>query len=152
MVGSKGDPKKSDAEELQQWSEGGHMCGSKVPRNTFYVQMKLFCGDYIESQCYNHLGRKKAKNSSKGGRLVTGKTCAIWYSFQDVLSDAEIKGIRNIGGKNPLIIYRDCFNSNIKNPTSGRSSNARETQGQRVASKTSKLQVAAQRIKKKDRK
>ena len=77
MVGSKGDPKKSDAEELQQWSEGGHMCGSKVPRNTFYVQMKLFCGDYIESQCYNHLGRKKAKNSSKGGRLVTGKTCAI---------------------------------------------------------------------------
>ena len=68
------------------------------------------------------------------------------------MSDAEIKGIRNIGGKNPLIIYSDCFNSNIKNPTSGRSSNARETQGQRVASKTSKLQVAAQRSKKKDRK
>ena len=39
----------------------------------------MFCGDYIESQCYNHLGRKKAKNSSKGGRLVMGDICRICY-------------------------------------------------------------------------
>ena len=63
-----------------------------------------FFGNYIESQYYNHLGGKKAKNSSKGVRLVMGNICAICYSFQDVLSDHEIKRSRNAGGKNPLLI------------------------------------------------
>ena len=117
-----------------------------------HVQRKLFCGDYIESEYYNHLGGKKAKNSSKGGRLVMGDICKICYSFQDVLSDAEIKRSRNIGGKNPLLICSDCFNGNIKIPTSGGSSNARESQGQRGAAKTRKLQVAVQRSNKKARK
>ena len=94
------------------------------------VQRKLFYGDYIESQYYNHLGGKKAKNSSKGGRLVMGNICKTCYSFQDVLSDAEIKRSCNIGGKNPLLICRDCFNSNIKIPTSGVSSNTQKKQGQ----------------------
>ena len=75
----------------------GYMYGSKIPGDNFYVQKKLFCGDYIESQYYNHLGGKKAKNSSKGGRLVTGSICAICHSSQDLLSDAEIKRSRNIG-------------------------------------------------------
>ena len=48
--GAKGGPKKSDVEELQIWSEGGYMCGPKVPVNKFYVQRKLFCSDYIVSQ------------------------------------------------------------------------------------------------------
>ena len=74
------------------------------------------------------------------------------YSFQDIFSDAEIKRSRNIGGKNHLLICRDCFNSNIKIPTSGVSSNAREKQGQRGAAKTSKLQVDVQRSNDKDRK
>ena len=91
----------------------------------FYVQRKLFCGDYIESQYYNHLGGKKSKKTSKCGRLVAGNICAICYSFQNVLSDAEIKRSRNIGGKNPILICCDYFNSNIKTPTSGVSSNTR---------------------------
>ena len=142
MVGAKGGPTKSDVEKLQRWSKGGYMCGSKVPGDRFYVQRKLFYGDYIESQCCNHLGRKKTKNSSKGGRLVMVNICSICYSFHDVLSDAKIKRRRNIGGKNPLLVCRDCFNSNIKIPTSGGSSNAREKQGQGGAAKTRKLQVA----------
>ena len=48
------------------------MCGSKIPGNKFYVQRKLFCGDYIESKYYNPLDGKKSKNNSKGGILVTG--------------------------------------------------------------------------------
>ena len=125
------------------------MYGSKVPGEKFYVQRKLFCGDYIESQYYNHLGGKKAKNGSKGSRLVTVNICAICYSFQYVLSYAEIKRSRNIGGNNPLLICRDCFNSTIKIPTSGGSSNAREKQGQRGTEKTRKLQVTVQIINKK---
>ena len=152
MVGAKGDPTKSDMEELQRWSEGGYMCGSQVPGDKFYVQRKLFCGDYIESQYYNHLGGRKANNSSKGYRLVTGNICAVCYLFQDVLSDAEIKRIRNIGGKSPLLICRDCFNSNIKIPTSGGSCNAQEKQGQRGAENMRKPQVAVQRSNKKSRK
>ena len=53
MVGAKGGLTKSDVEELQWWSEGGYMHGSKLPGEKFYVQRKLFCGDYIESQYYN---------------------------------------------------------------------------------------------------
>ena len=58
------------------------MCDSKVPGDKFYVQRKLFCGDYIESQYYNQLGSKKANNSNKGGRLVTVNICSIYYSLQ----------------------------------------------------------------------
>ena len=152
MVGAKGGRTKSDVEELQQWSEGGYMCGSKVPGDKFYVQRKLFCGDYIESRYYNHFGGKKVKNGSKGGRLVTGDIYSIWYSFQDVLSDAEMKRSRNIGGNNPLLICHSCFNSNIKIPTSDGSSNVREKQGQRRTENTRKLQVAVQRSNKKSRK
>ena len=38
MVGVKGGPKKYDAEELQLWSEGRYMCGSRVLCDTVYVQ------------------------------------------------------------------------------------------------------------------
>ena len=83
MVGAKGGPKISNVEELQQWSEGGKMCGSKVPVDKYYVQRKLFCGDYTESRYYNHLGGKKVKNNSNSGRSATGNICAICNSFQD---------------------------------------------------------------------
>ena len=58
------------------------MCDSKVPGDKFYVQRKLFCGDYIESQYYNQLRIKKANNNSRGGRLVTVNICSIYYSLQ----------------------------------------------------------------------
>ena len=72
IVGVKGGPTKYDVEELQKWLEVGYMCGSKVPGDKFYVQSKLFCDEYIESEYYNHLGGKKSNNSSKCGRFVTG--------------------------------------------------------------------------------
>ena len=101
------------------------MCGSKVPGYKFYVKRKMFCGDYTESKYYNHLGGKKAKKIIKVEIFVTGNICAICYSFQDVLLDAEIKRSRNIGGNNPLLICRDFFNRNIKIPNSGKSRNSR---------------------------
>ena len=151
MVGAKGGPTRSDVEELQKWLEGGYMGVYKVPGDKFYVQRKLFCGYYIESQYYNRLGGKKANIRNKGGIFVTDDICAIRYSCQDVLSDTEIKRIRHIGGKNLLLICRDLFNSNIKIITSGGSSNTREKQGQRGAENTRKLQVAVQRRKINDR-
>ena len=114
------------------------MGGFKVPDEKNYVKRKLFRSDYIESQYFNHLGGKKENNIIKGGRLVTGNICSMYYPFQEVLSDSEIKRSCNIGGNNPLLICRDCFNSNIKIPTSGGSSNTRENQGQRGAAKTRK--------------
>ena len=79
---------------------------------------------------------RKQNNGRKSGRSVTGNICEIYYSFQDVLSESEIKSSHNIAGKNPLLICRDCFNSNIKIPNSGGSSNGRENQGQRGAENT----------------
>ena len=60
------------------------------------------------------------------------------------MSDAEIRKSRDIGGKNPLLVYRDCFNSKIKIPTSGGSSNARESKQQKLVSKKRKLDAAVQ--------
>ena len=74
--------------------------------------------------------------------------CEICYSYQDIFSDAEIKRSHIIGGKNSLLICRDCFNSNIKIPPS----NAQEKQGQMGAEKTRKLQAEVQISNKKDRK
>ena len=67
------------------------------------------------------------------------------------MSDSEIKRSRNIGGKNTLLICRDFFNIDIKIPTLGRSSNARENHGQRDAENTKKFQVSVQRSNKKAR-
>ena len=81
------------------------------------------------------MGGKKANICSKGNILVMGDICKICYLFQDVLSDADIKRSRNIGGDNNLLIFRDCFNSNIKIPTLEGSSNAREKEGKRGTAK-----------------
>ena len=152
MVGDKGDLTKYDAGELQRWSDGGYMCDSDVPINMLYVQRKLFCGDYIESQFCNHLGGKKANNGIKGRKLVTGNICAIYYLFQDVFSDVDIKKSCYVGVNNPLLVSCDFFNSNIKIPILVRSSSTREKKGQRGAEKTRKLQVSVQRSNKKSRK
>ena len=96
------------------------MCDSKVSSNKFYVQRKLICGEYIESQYYNNLGGNKAKNISKVGILVTRNICAMCYSFQDVLPGSEKNRRRNIS-----LICSDFFNSNIRIPTLGGSSNVR---------------------------
>ena len=90
------------------------MCGYKAPGENFYVQKKLCCGDYIDSQYHNHLGGKEENNNSKGGRLVTQNICAILYLFQDALLEAEINMSHNIGRKNTLLICRDFFNSILK--------------------------------------
>ena len=109
------------------------------------VHRKLFCGDYIELQYYNHLGGKKSNNSGKVGSLVMGNISKICYSFQDVLWGAEIKSSRNVGGNNPLLKCRDC----IKIPTSGGSINSQENQVKGWESKTRKPKVAVQRSNKK---
>ena len=82
------------------------MCGTKVPGNMFYIHRKLFFDEHIESQYYYHLDGKKAKNSSKDEKFVTGNIWGVCYSFQDVFSDSEINRSRNIGEKNPLLICR----------------------------------------------
>ena len=68
------------------------------------------------------------------------------------MSDVEIKKNRNIGGNDILVIFGDGLNSNIKIPTSGRSSNLQEKQGQRGEAKARKPQVSVQRRDKKARK
>ena len=144
MIGAKGGPTKSDIEEVEQWSEGGYICGGKIlDRETkLYVQRKLFCGDYVEVQYYNHLGDKKSHGKKSNRKLLTEDVCAISYSYRDVLSNTEIKKSRDIGGKNPLLVCRECFNNNIKIPTLGGSSNSRESRQQKMASKKRKLDAA----------
>lgn len=144
MIGATGGPTKSDIEEVEQWSEGGYICGGKIldREANLYVQRKLFCGDYVEAQYYNHLGDKKSQGKKSNRKLLTEDVCAICCSYRDVVSNTEIKESRDIGGKNPLLICCECFNNNIKIPTSGGSSNSRESRQQKLASKKRKLDAA----------
>ena len=32
MIGAKGGPTKSDIEEVEQWSDGGYICGGKIDK------------------------------------------------------------------------------------------------------------------------
>ena len=120
----------------------GYIYGGKVPDNNIYVQRIVFGDDYIESKSsyYNHLGGKKWQNERRGwdGRLVTENIFVIWYIFDYVMSEDDIKKSRNIGGKSPLLICIDCFNSSIKIPTPGGSNNVREGKQQNNITKIKK--------------
>ena len=85
----------------------------------------MFCGNYVESQYYNHLGRKKVKNT-RCDISVADDIGVICYLFEYEMLDDETKRKRDIWGNNPLLMYRNCFDSKIKIHISGKSSNTRE--------------------------
>ena len=93
IVEAAGVPAKSNAEDIDQWSEGGHICGSRISDKgkKFCAQRKLVYGDNIEPPYYNHLGGEKARNTCNSDISVTDTIGAMYCSFKDVLSDDEIK-------------------------------------------------------------
>lgn len=114
-IGVKGGPSTANKEELDRWFDReGYICGKDVPSNGFYVMRKVRCGDFVESQYYN-----PPDNAANRGRLITDDVCAMCFSDDDIVSRDEIIAKRDIGGHNPLLICRHCFDLGLKVPTSG---------------------------------
>ena len=80
--------------------------------------------DYVESQCYN------SASGVKGGRIVTKDVCAICYETDNIVLANEIRQKRNMGGKNPLLVCRCCFDKNIEIPCSGGRTNMKQKKDQ----------------------
>ena len=87
------------------------------------------CGDYIESQYYN------PKSGVKGSRIVTKDICAICYGDDDIVSADEIRKKRDIGGKNPLLVCRFCFDKKFEIPCSGGRTNQKQKVEQQMRTK-----------------
>ena len=114
--------------------ENGYTWGKAVQSaGGFFVKMQLRCGDYIESQYYNPAA------GLKGGRILTPDICAICYDKDDIVSADEIRKEKNIGGKNPLLICRYCFDKNIEGPCSGGRNNVKQKKDQAKSAKKRQL-------------
>mmetsp|Transcript_21870 Transcript_21870/g.47533 ORF Transcript_21870/g.47533 Transcript_21870/m.47533 type:complete len:109 (-) Transcript_21870:34-360(-) len=91
------------------------------------------CGDYIESQYYN------PKTGVQGGRIVTIDICAICYENEDIVQADEIRNNRDIGGKNPLLVCRYCFDKGFEIPCSGGRINVKQKHDQDQRTKRRQL-------------
>eukprot|EP00584_Thalassiosira_punctigera_P026734 CAMPEP_0172577586 /NCGR_PEP_ID=MMETSP1067-20121228/138304_1 /TAXON_ID=265564 ORGANISM="Thalassiosira punctigera, Strain Tpunct2005C2" /NCGR_SAMPLE_ID=MMETSP1067 /ASSEMBLY_ACC=CAM_ASM_000444 /LENGTH=219 /DNA_ID=CAMNT_0013370275 /DNA_START=830 /DNA_END=1490 /DNA_ORIENTATION=+ len=120
-IGKSNGPSKDQLENLMASLENGYVCGNAINEDGgFFVKRQLRCGDYVESTYYN------PATGLKGGRIVTEDVCAICYGNADIVSSEEIRKERNIGGKNPLLICRLCFESNVDIPCSGGRTNMKQ--------------------------
>ena len=76
----------------------------------FAVETKLSCT--IITIC---------KNISTGQRICRTHVCGLCYNKDNILTISKIKQRRDMGGKYPLPVYQDYFDSNINIPSlSGR--------------------------------
>ena len=102
--------------------ENGYICGDEIKDKSgiIYVQAVNRCGKYIESQYY-------IPNAGlKGVRILTADICAICYDTEDIVSTDEIWKERDMGGKNPLLVCRYCFDKKIEIPCSVVRTNMKE--------------------------
>jgi len=122
-------------EDLDCSLQDGYICGHSIINDgcPFYVKTALHCGEYIESQYYN------PATGLKGGRIVMDDICAICYDADNIVSADEIRKKRDIGGKNPLLVCRYCFDKNIGIPFSGGRTNMKQKKGQAQSTKRKQL-------------
>ena len=91
--------------------EGGYICRDKFRVKLLYYQRNLYCRDFVETKYYNPI----TKNPKKGDRIITDNIYDILYSPDDILSRYDIKNNNlNVGGNNPFLLCRHCYESNIK--------------------------------------
>ena len=123
------------------------MCGNAINEDGgFFVKRQLRCGDFIESQYYN------PTTGVKGGRILTVDICAICYNKDDMVKVDEIRKKRDVGGKNPLLVCRYCFDQNFEIPCSGGRVNTKQKGAQAKMSKRKSLEKTIESGRRKSRK
>ena len=102
-------------EDLEATLENGHTRRDEIKDESGLLHTRAAnrCGSYIESQHYNPTA------SLKGGIILTTDKCAICYDVEDIVSASEIRKERDVGGKNPLLVCRHCFDKIAEVPSSG---------------------------------
>ncbi len=138
-IGKANGPSKQQLEDLMATLENGYICGNAInAEGGFYVKRQLRCGDYVESHYYN------PTTGLKGGRIVTEDVCTICFGNTDMVPVEEIRRERNVGGKNPLLVCRYCFDSNIEIPCSGGRTNFKKKKDQQQSTKRKQLKENVQ--------
>jgi len=129
-VDTKKGPSTIIFERLVRNLENGYICGNPINEDGgLFVKRQIRCGDFIESQYYN------PSSGVKGGRIVTKDICAICYETEEIVQIDEIRKKRDVGGKNPLLICRHCFNKNFEIPCSGGRVNVKQKEAQAKTTK-----------------
>jgi hypothetical protein len=137
MVGKSGGPTTEDLETLERAIEkNGYLCGDKMSGHdggkSFYSRRAIRCCEPIEAHFYD------PKSGQRGGRLVTsaaGFMCATCYETDNIVSKDEIRRDRDLGGKTPLPMCRDCFEAGVKPPCSGARTNLKQAMTQKKQKK-----------------
>ena len=132
MVGKSGGPTKEELETLERAIEkNGYLCGDKMSGQdvgkSFYSRGAIRCCEPIEAHFYD------PKSGERGGRLVTSTSlmCATCYATDDIVCEDEIRRERDLGGKTPLPMCRDCFEAGVKPPCSGARTNLKHATTQK---------------------
>ena len=121
MIGKPGGPTMEELQTLEREIENiGYICGDKMSGydggTKCFSRRAIRCGEPIEAHFYD------PNTGSRGGRRVTSaerNICAICYVNDEILSKDEIRQGRDLGGKTPLPMCRDCFDSGVKPACSG---------------------------------
>ena len=111
----------------------------------------FICDDDIGVESGHYARRQTRCGDIKGGRIMTKDICAVCYEDDDIVSEVEIRKKRNIGGKNPLLVCRYCFDKNFEIPCSGGRTNEKEKKSQEKSSKRKGLEENVQSGRRKGR-
>ena len=135
MIGPKDGPSKKRLDDLVGTLENtGFICGDDIGvESGHYARRQTRCGDF------------------KGGLIVTKDICAVCYKDDDIVSEVEIRKKQNIGGKNPFLVCRYCFDKNFEIPCSGGRTNEKEKKSQEKSPKRKGLEENVQSGRRKGR-
>lgn len=123
-VGTKKRPTKEQLRAVECSLENWYVCGDNIESDSLFVKRQLRCKDYIESQYCNPAA------GLKGGRILTKDVCAICYDDEDIVTAEEIQNGCDIGGKDPLLFCRYCFDKKVEIPFSGGRTNMTQKKDQ----------------------
>ena len=143
MVGKSGGPTKEELKTLERAIEkNGYLCVAKMSGHdggkSFYSRRAIRCGEPIEAHFYD------PKSGERGGRLVTSTSlmCTTCYVTDDIVPKDEIRRERDLGGKTPLPMCRDCFEAGVKPPCSGARTNLKHATTQKKQKKRRQMNQA----------
>ena len=134
-----GGPIKAKSKQLDPWDDRGYIFWKTVPIEGFVMMQKLRCGYYAYLQYYNSMG--SAANRGRGG-FITEYVRAICFTHDGIVLRDEIMNMRDVAGKNTIQIRSHCFDSRLKVPTSGGSSNKIQKKNQSQVKKKRQLEKA----------
>ena len=137
-VGSAKGPSQQRFQKLQNKLDStGYLCGDRATTKDFLMKASLRCNDNVESTYY------MPSDGVRGGRINTEDVCSLCYNNTDLMElEAIMTSGRELNGKNPLPVCKDCFDLKVKLPTSGGRSNRVQQSAQEKSTKKRRLSKA----------